>query len=265
MPRLSILPAALALLLALIVPAPAQDDVQSQYEEAKADFEKGRFAAARTKAEKLLNQGHLSPELFHFLGNVSYRLEEPGMAALYYRRAALFPPVEPELRQNLAHIRDTSGNLSFPRNPFREQYAGFLSRTQWFYLLLGSMWAVLASVVLALFLQRGSALRLLLVFIRVLAVIVATFAAVGWFWRPTYENVSRLAIITQAGTKAFTAATVTAGSVTPLPQGSEIRRLEDRGLWSYVEIPGSNGEPLRGWVQNTAFTPLWPYRREYLD
>lgn len=241
-----------------------EETAQTRFADARAAFEKGDYVNARKQAEKMLAQGQLSPQVFQFLGNTHYRLGDLGSASLFYRRAGLFPPAVPEVRQNLAHIRDRTGNLSFSRNAFQEQYAGFLGRSQWFLIAICSAWAAVISFVLALFLRRGSPLRVFLVFVRVLALIVAVLAGLGWYWRPTFEKIERLAIVTVPDTKAFTAATVTAGTVSALPPGSEVRRLEDRGIWTYVEIPGED-QNHRGWVQNAAFEPLWPYQRGYLE
>ncbi len=58
--------------------------------------------------------------------------------------------------------------------------------------------------------------------------------------------------------QAYTAATVTSGSVIDLPPGSQVRMLERRGAWVYVEVP-TDSEKLRGWVEVPALAPLWPW------
>ena len=58
--------------------------------------------------------------------------------------------------------------------------------------------------------------------------------------------------------RAYTAATTTAGTVMDLPPGSQVRVLEKRGAWTYVEIP-SRPENLRGWVENRVLIPYWPW------
>jgi hypothetical protein len=101
----------------------------------------------------------------------------------------------------------------------------------------------------------------------------AAVAGVGWAAHPSYEKIANLAMVTAPGTKAYTAATVTSGTVSALPPGSEVRKLEERGAWSYVEIPANpqtaddstERHPYRGWVQTSALTPCWPFKAEYLE
>ncbi len=64
-------------------------------------------------------------------------------------------------------------------------------------------------------------------------------------------------IVTTPGTKAYTAASTTAGTIIDLPPGSQIRLLEKRGAWNYVEIPNAT-DNLRGWIEADTLTPLWP-------
>jgi hypothetical protein len=87
------------------------------------------------------------------------------------------------------------------------------------------------------------------------AIPAATFAAL----RPLGpDRVKDISIVTLPDVNSYTSATVTSGSVISLPPGSQVRTLETRGPWLYVEIPGSP-ERLRGWVEVSAVTPLWTW------
>ena len=52
---------------------------------------------------------------------------------------------------------------------------------------------------------------------------------------------------------------VTSAANLDLPPGSQLRLLEKRGAWSYVEVPVSADEPTRGWVETSVVQPLWPW------
>lgn len=260
-----LLTACVALLATSALPLPgAERPPAERYAEVCSFFEKGDYTRAQYIAEGLLKDGHLSPQLFQMLGHIHYRRGDLGRAALSYQRASLFPPPVPEVRQNIAHIHDRTGNLAFPANGFRDQFAARLTRSQWGGIVVTSGWVLLYAVVLCLLFSRTPSLRAPLVLVAVLASVVGVIAGLGWFWHPSFEKVERLAYVTTSETKAFTAATVTSGSVSALPPGSSVRILEDRDLWSYVEIP-AEGEYRRGWVQTAALTRFWPYDPGYLE
>ena len=77
------------------------------------------------------------------------------------------------------------------------------------------------------------------------------------------QRVKDVMVVTAKEVSAYTAATLTSGSVIDLPPGSQVRLLEKRGAWSYVEIP-SGTEPVRGWVESATYTPLWPWEMALL-
>ncbi len=239
-----------------------------QFAAARTAFEKEDFRAVQKIGESLIDSGHLSPQLFQLLGHVRYRQGDLGRAALWYQRASLFPPPAPETRQNLAHIRDHTGNLSFPSNGFHDQFAARFTRTEWFVMTVICEWTIAFSLFIAFLLCRSGWLRTSLCTLATLAVIIGTAGMLGWYWHPSYDKVRDLAIVTASKATAYTAASTTSGTVIDLPPGSEVRKLEDRGTWSYVEIPTKNDDPTkeqhhRGWVQNEALSPFWPADKKF--
>lgn len=237
-----------------------------QFAEAKDAFEKGDFRKALSLGETIIqNENVVSPTLFQFLGNTRYRQGDLGRATLWYRRAALFPPPAPETRQNLAHVHDRTGNLAFPSNTFSDQIGAYLTRSQWLAIAVFCGWSFVFLLLVAFLMLRAGELRVFFVTVATLALVCGVVSATCWFNRPSYEKIRDLAVVTSPQASAYTAASITSGSVSSLPPGSEVRRLNDRGAWSYVEIPSSNGTPLRGWVQNEMLSPFWPFKPEYLE
>lgn len=244
----------------------AQDSTpESRYHQFKATFEKGDFEEARNLGEKLVEERHLSPELFQILGHTYYRLGDDGKAALWYKRASIIPPPSIEIRQNLAHIHERTGNLSFPSNSLGDQFSGKLSRTQWLLMAVIGGWIFLFTLVWTLFFTRSVAVRSWLILIQVLALLVTITSGLNCRWHPSDQRISPLAIVTAKDVVVYTAATVTSGTVIKLPPGSEVRRLEDREDWCYVEVQTEQRDMRRGWIKNSTLTPLWPYGASYLD
>ena len=223
----------------------------------RAAFDGGDFPGAQKLGEALIEDMLLSPEVFQLMGHARYRLGDLGRAALWYRRASLFPPPVPEVRQNLAHIHDRTGNHSFQSNSFSDQFSAWLTRADWLRAAVFCGWVVALACALCLLHVHTIGLRALLLTLASLALMTGTVCVLGWHWHPSYARLREIAYVTKPDAKAYTAASTTSGSVVQLPPGSEVRRLEPRGAWVYIEIP-SEGEPSRGWVQSEALSPLWP-------
>ena len=262
-PRL--LPAApLVLFLALATIARAADDgPQSRYDEARAAFDRGDFAKAQYLAEALVNERHLSPALFQLLGNTRYRLGDLGRAALYYQRAAMSPAPSPETRQNLAHIHERTGNFRFPEDTVRRRFGVWLTRSRWLEIAVGCGWVLTFSSLIGFFFLRAGRSRNVLLSLALAALAGGTLSVLGWFWHPSYAQVRDLAVVTSKDTRAYAVASTTGSPLTPLPPGSQVRKVKDRGTWCYIEFhnesPAPEGRNLRGWVQSESLTPLWPY------
>jgi len=236
--------------------AASPDDV---YRDAIAEIEKGNFTRAQYLAESLTKKTppHLSAEVFQIIGHARYRQGDMGRAALWYQRAQLLDGRDPELNQNLRHIHERTRYLVFGEDsPLRD--ASFaLTTNEWLILAAAGVWLIFLSLAWRVFVSQRTAAWPVVVSIigLIIAVPAGAFAAL----RPLGpDRVKDISVVTQPDVNSFTSATVTSGTVIALPPGSQVRTLEKRGPWFYVEIPGSP-ENLRGWVEAGAITPLWTW------
>lgn len=249
----------LCLLLPGMLAAQIPKDPDAIYQKALALFQEGKFKEAQYHAESLVKDpasAALSPQLFELIGHARYRSGDLGRAALWYRRAELFTPRDAELRQNLRHLDDRLRFLSFqPKSPLHE-WSLQLGQNAWAMLAAGGFWLVLLPLAWMTLTPRLRAPAGFVMAAGAGALIVGvTFLLV----RPASEQrVRDLSLVTAKDIRAYTAAAVTSGTVIELPPGSAARVLEVRGAWSYCELP-YQPQPLRGWVENSALTPLWPY------
>ncbi|MEZ5387397.1 MAG: BatD family protein [Prosthecobacter sp.] len=242
----------------------SRDDV---YRQACEALEKGKFTQAQYLGESLTKKDPpaLSAAVFSLIGHARYRQDDLGRAALWYQRAELLEPANPEVRQNLRHLDEKTRFFRFGQGSLLQEWSLLLSRNTWiiaasagvWIALLALLWFILSSNVK----QRGGVAGMILIILGLMLFLpAAAFAAI----RPEPEaRVKDVMIVTAKDVSAFTAATITSGSVIDLPPGSQVRLLEKRGAWSYVEIPGG-GDLLRGWIETPVYTPLWPWKPELL-
>jgi len=251
----------------------AADDAETlddRFAEVRQAFDKGSYKQARYLAETLdkdmRKQGKVSPALYELMGHIRYREGALGDAALWYERASLFPPPVPEVRQNLNHIHARTGSLIFAPNDVPSQLSAWLSRSRWLQIAILCGWLVILSAAACMLYVHSSGVRAVLLVFASGAFIAGSLSLLGWYFHPSYQSLKDIALVTAADVHAYTAASSASGTVTELPPGSEVRQIETRGAWAYVEIPAENGTN-RGWVQSSSLAPLWPddYGAGYLN
>ena len=262
--------AAALMLFGALVPT-FGDTPDELFEAARDSLEQGEYIKAQYKAESLLKEEPpaLSSEGFQVMGHARYRQEDPGQAVLQYDRALLLDPRAPEIRQNLRHLEAQLRYLTFPPSSPLVGWSTLLTLDEWTLLTAAGAWLLLIGLALRTFIRarhkrlskQAGFITGMAVFLGVILVLPsATFLAL----RPAAsERVKDIAIVTAKDNRAYTAATRTSGTVVDLPPGSQVRLLETRGAWAYVEIPDPI-EPLRGWVEGMSITELWPWSPELL-
>jgi hypothetical protein len=236
------------------------DEIYKQAREALAN---GKFTQAQYLGESLTRRDPpaLSAAVFAIIGHARYRQEDFGRAALWYQRAELLEPRNPETRQNLRHLNEKLRFFQFKEASPLAEWSLMFSKNTWIIAASAGAWMILLALMRCILcVSRRVSAGACAVAISIIGFLVlvpsAAFAAI----RPEPgQRVNDIVVITAKETvNAFTAATLTSGSVIDLPPGSQVRLLEKRGSWSYVEVP-SGSEPVRGWVETATFTPLWPW------
>ena len=248
---------AVAVLLAMLMLAgSAQAAPQDLYAAAAQALEKGDYAAAEKAASALVAEGQVGPELFTLLGHANYKQGKPGLAAMWYERARLFPASAPELKQNLRHIGEKIHCFGRERNEWAESLGLRLSRNAWVLIGTAGAWLVVSGLGL-LIVTRQKSIWLAAAVIPS-GLLLGGLAVLGWQARPSQEDLRSLAFVVAPKTPAHTAATKVSGTVIAVPQGSVVQKLEERGKWAYVVIP-QPGEDLRGWLPLHELEAFWPF------
>jgi hypothetical protein len=240
----------------------AESSPDEIYQQAREALEKGKYTNAQYLGESLTKRQPpaLSSEVFTLIGNARYRQEDLGRAAMWYQRAQLLDPLNAEVRQNLRHIDDKLRFFRYEESSILAEISLLLQKNTWIIAASVGVWIILLAVmryILGASRKAAGGVSALIFSLIGLFVFIpsATFAAV----RPAPgDRVKDVMVVTARDVRAYTAATVTAGDVITIPPGSQVRLLEKRGAWSYVEIPRRE-ENLRGWIESSTYTPLWPW------
>ncbi len=68
-------------------------------------YKDGKYQDALNSYLEIVNSGYVNGDLYYNMGNACYRLNLIGHAVLYYERALLFIPRDPDLKYNLSFVR----------------------------------------------------------------------------------------------------------------------------------------------------------------
>lgn len=85
-----------------ITPVRAQIESAVQaFDEGNEQYRTGNYQEAIAAYQQAINSGYTSGALYYNMGNANFRLDELGQAVLYYEKARLLMPENPELLHNL--------------------------------------------------------------------------------------------------------------------------------------------------------------------
>jgi hypothetical protein len=230
---------------------------EERYTAAVSALEKKNFTGARQGAEQLAKDKHISREVFQLAGNAAFRENNPGLAAIWYQRAMLFPSPTVELKQNLRHVEEKVHVLMPQRNEALLAYGLKLSRNHWSLVTTLGGWLALFSVSFLLMGLRPPH-SIWATFTLVLGIVAVLAGSLGLVARPVYADVKDLVFVTAPEADLHTAATLTSGRVIAAPAGSLLTKVLERDTWAYLEARNGD-EVLRGWLPTDQITPFWPY------
>ena len=231
----------LLILLALVCTRTLNaSDINIGFSAANKLYAEGKFADAATAYEKILQSGERSPALLFNAGNAEYKAGHLGKAIAAYRRAALLTPRDPELRANLAFVRNQVHG-STVRESRWQSWVSTLSLNE------GAMvTAILFWVTLGLFVARQvrpalvpklrSATRLAAT-LTVFSVTILGLQAANHFNEKT-------AVVTEAEATARSGPFDEAQSAFTVHDGAELTVLDRHDDWLQV----ANGAGNTGWL-----------------
>lgn len=97
---------------------------------AASEYDAGHIGDAIASYRRILGEGFGSAELLFNLGNAYYRQQDPGRAALCYRRAHYLRPRDPDIRANLRFASQSKGAI-YPEAGRLSRLLGHVAFTEW--------------------------------------------------------------------------------------------------------------------------------------
>ena len=239
--RLSLLVLFLGLLMVW-----SPESASAFHEQAQVAWEEGNYQEALDAYELSLKE-QATPDLLYNIGNCHYRLDEPGLAALFYHRALELNPRHPEARQNLAFLERKMGAIP-PLETGHPEWAKKLSLSVLHTILLLLMWLFLIAL-LARFARPSSRIQRISNLGLILTAVVALLFIVLRIFHPGEEDSLQKAdaILTHnEATEVRTEPSAGGSVILNASPSTTCRILTHRGNWSYIELPNET----RGWIES---------------
>ena len=215
----------------------AQGGSPREFDEGNQLYSQGKFAEAKQQYDSLVRSGNWSSRLFYNLADAEWKLGDFGAAALNYERALALEPSLSEARANLQFVQNRTGAKL--ENPQWWQRA-FPDWSASIYAALAAVgaWTAIFSIAATALRSREKTDAPWLAAAGA-AVCVYALGAILLF-----EKDSALAVVTAKRADARFAPADTAAVAEALPTASRIRVLQERGAWTYVELP----DRARAWI-----------------
>lgn len=222
----------------------------AQANTAQDDYKGGQYSKSIAKLEAVENYPDALRQ--YNMGNCYYRLNQPGMAALFYARALQENPGLKEARANLAFIQRKEGAL-LPSGTVTDDIFTLLSPSQLWVCTIVSTAVLLLCI--GLLIMRRKESKPWLQTITAISLGASLLCAADWGYYTTRQTPdlsslppSDIAYILKATPLRSSADAQGAGIMT-LPPSTPLHLLASRGSCAYVETFTG----VRGWV-NTADT-----------
>ena len=236
--------------------AQAQESPSKAHSSALAATDKQDYQTALSEYLNAYPELDYPADILYNIGTLYAKLDRPGQAMLYYRRALLQEPNHPEVQQNLNYLERVNGSIIIRRSGFY-RYLSMVPLQTLKTTLYASLWFLLCAL-LALPLLPRSRFRISL---WVCAFILAFLTPIIFSFILVYPSdgkfspIHETAIITANDpVTARTGAASDAARVIIAPPGSPAKVILQRGLWAYLEFVDNT----RAWVSTQDITMLAP-------
>lgn len=216
---------------------------------ARADYQQ----ALELYAAQYPDPAETPADILYNIGNCHYRLDQPGQAALAWRRALARQAHHRAARQNLRFLELKQGSLVPVIKPWQQTLTN-LPLHAYRITLQASLWLLLAALLILTLVRPRR--NLIPVIVLVLSPLTAAMATLGMYFYPDTEvhtPFSAQAVCLQA-TPLHPEAQRQGGSPATIPPASLLVITASRGPWSHVQT--ADGQS--GWVESSTISPVLP-------
>ena len=242
------LSAALFLLASLVLAKPTSDQGLSRatrdYQQANAAYEKNEYTEAADLYRQAIDEGVANSRLYFNYANSLFRLNQPGMAILYYEKAYKLNPNDEDIANNLRFVNAQIVD----KIPMME--TNVLTKALWYlhasysinqglWICLGLFAGIFVAASLALF--AGSGLRGFLYVMIPIWVIGLAVIGPSLFYKIKQQESVQYGIVLKQAVEMFSGPGENFQVLTKVHEGTKFEIVETRGEWVSVKLPNGKG------------------------
>ena len=188
-------------------------------------------------------------DILYNIGNCHYRLDQPGHAALAWRRALAQQPNHAEARQNLRFVELEQGSITPKLEPWQQQLTT-LPLQLYHAILQASLWLLLITILILTLIRPKRTTAL--VVLSIITPLTASIGALGSYYYPdtARQTPFQKQAVCLVNTPMYNEAHRQSSTLTTLFPASLVTISATRGRWCHIQT--ADGQT--GWV-NSRFIP----------
>jgi tetratricopeptide (TPR) repeat protein len=208
------------------------------WEAANEAYQHGKYEEAKVDYLQLVRASQYSADLFYNLGNVWFKLGDPGRAILNYERALILNPGLVEARSNLRTVLKIVGNNDLPT--LRDQIGVYAD----YFPLISSFAFWICAFALFLAWRQHGRLALFCRRLSIVAGLIFLGAAALSIWIGSGSKDANRALIVDSAADLKYGPAVSARAVESMQLGEQLQLLSERGDWTFCRASTGN----LGWI-----------------
>jgi tetratricopeptide (TPR) repeat protein len=214
------------------------------FQQANAAYEKNDYAKAADAYRRAIDEGVADSRLYFNYANTLFRLNQPGMAILYYEKARKLDPNDEDIAYNL---RFANANI-IDKNPAPETNAltkaiafahSAFSINEGLWIVLGLFTVAFLCAILALY--AGTAFRGALVTAIVLCILALLALSPSLALKIKEQETLQYGIVLKPAVEMFSGPGETFQVLTQVHEGTKFEIVETRGEWVSVKLANGKG------------------------
>lgn len=214
-------------------------DYTTDFSLANQWYAEGKFPAAATAYEKILQAGVTSPNLLFNYGNAEFKTGNLGKAIAAFREAELLAPRDADVRANLDFVRNQVQGSSLHENRWQD-WLGQLTLNEWTFLAAAALWLMLLLLAAKQFrpvlAPRLHSITGLFIFLTILFGMVTALQA--------YEHFSQQSAVVISDVVTRSGPFDDAQNAFAVHDGAELSVVDHHGDW--VQVADGSGKT--GWL-----------------